>query len=198
MSISATISVRCSNWAVGQYDNDAFHGIVDLHALTVVDEPRIIGEQTVELAAMLFAVGSRLDVQFRVERVELEEVAVRAVAGRRHRAPVAQIFAVGPRVLSLQGRKRLAEFCVLGNSFGQAGGSRRDFVDHPMDPGLGHGGIRVVANQGQLPGSFRHGGPRQRWRDVYTLPRVFLGDRLFFGKCVTRNLDGHPLDSFLQ
>jgi len=45
------------NWVLGQHDSDAFHGIVDLHALTVVDEPRVIGEQTVELAAMLFAVG---------------------------------------------------------------------------------------------------------------------------------------------
>ncbi len=44
------------NWAVGQHP-DAFHGIVDLHALTVVDRPGVIGERTVSLAAMLFAVG---------------------------------------------------------------------------------------------------------------------------------------------
>jgi tryptophanyl-tRNA synthetase len=45
------------SWAIGQHDHDAFHGIVDLHALTVVDRPGVIGEQTVSLAAMLFAVG---------------------------------------------------------------------------------------------------------------------------------------------
>lgn len=45
------------NWALGQDDHDAFHGIVDLHALTVIEEPGIIGTQTVELAAMLFAIG---------------------------------------------------------------------------------------------------------------------------------------------
>ncbi len=45
------------NWALGQDDRDAFHGIVDLHALTVIEEPGIIGAQTVELAAMLFAIG---------------------------------------------------------------------------------------------------------------------------------------------
>lgn len=45
------------NWVSGQHDNDVFHGIVDLHALTVTDSPGIIGTQTLELAAMLFAVG---------------------------------------------------------------------------------------------------------------------------------------------
>ncbi|MEM8618301.1 MAG: tryptophan--tRNA ligase [Actinomycetota bacterium] len=45
------------NWVAGQDRYDAFHGIVDLHALTVIEEPGIIGPQTVELAAMLFAVG---------------------------------------------------------------------------------------------------------------------------------------------
>lgn len=45
------------NWADGQHEGDIFHGIVDLHALTVTDKPGIIGEQTLELAAMLFAVG---------------------------------------------------------------------------------------------------------------------------------------------
>ena len=45
------------NWVSGQHDGDVFHGIVDLHALTVTDAPGLIGQQTVELAAMLFAVG---------------------------------------------------------------------------------------------------------------------------------------------
>ena len=45
------------NWVAGQHDGNVFHGIVDLHALTVLDKPNVIGEQTVELAAMLFAVG---------------------------------------------------------------------------------------------------------------------------------------------
>ncbi|MEY4392487.1 MAG: tryptophanyl-tRNA synthetase [Actinomycetota bacterium] len=45
------------NWVAGQHDGNVFHGIVDLHALTVLDKPNVIGEQTIELAAMLFAVG---------------------------------------------------------------------------------------------------------------------------------------------
>lgn len=44
-------------WVEGQHEADAYHGIVDLHALTVIDRPGVIGDQTVELAAMLFAVG---------------------------------------------------------------------------------------------------------------------------------------------
>ena len=45
------------NWVAGQHEGDVYHGIVDLHALTVVDTPGLIGDQTVDLAAMLFAVG---------------------------------------------------------------------------------------------------------------------------------------------
>ena len=50
------------NWVKNQHRVDAFHGIVDLHALTVTDEPGVVGEATVELAAMLFAVGLDPDV----------------------------------------------------------------------------------------------------------------------------------------
>lgn len=45
------------NWVSGQHDGDVFHGIVDLHALTVTETPGVIGKQTLDLAAMLFAVG---------------------------------------------------------------------------------------------------------------------------------------------
>ncbi len=45
------------NWVSGQHENDVFHGIVDLHALTVTEAPGVLGEQTLSLAAMLFAVG---------------------------------------------------------------------------------------------------------------------------------------------
>ncbi len=50
------------NWVSGQHDKDVFHGIVDLHALTVVEEPGIVGDRTLRLAAMLFAVGLDPDV----------------------------------------------------------------------------------------------------------------------------------------
>ncbi|MTA94174.1 MAG: tryptophan--tRNA ligase [Actinobacteria bacterium] len=45
------------NWVSGQHEADVYHGIVDLHALTVTDEPGVLGAQTLDLAAMLFAVG---------------------------------------------------------------------------------------------------------------------------------------------
>jgi tryptophanyl-tRNA synthetase len=41
----------------GQHDGNVFHGIVDLHALTITEQPGVLGQSTVELAAMLFAVG---------------------------------------------------------------------------------------------------------------------------------------------
>ena len=50
------------NWVSGQSECDAFHGIVDLHALTVTDRPGVVGQTTLELAATLFAVGLDPDV----------------------------------------------------------------------------------------------------------------------------------------
>jgi tryptophanyl-tRNA synthetase len=49
-------------WVTGQHEHEAFHGIVDLHALTVQDTPGVIGQTTVELAAMLIAAGLDPDV----------------------------------------------------------------------------------------------------------------------------------------
>jgi len=45
------------NWVSGQHENDAFHGIVDLHALTIIETTGVLGDNTLKLAAMLFAVG---------------------------------------------------------------------------------------------------------------------------------------------
>jgi len=50
------------NWVTGQHQKDAFHGIVDLHALTITDSPDVLGRNTLQLAAMLFAVGLDPDV----------------------------------------------------------------------------------------------------------------------------------------
>jgi tryptophanyl-tRNA synthetase len=50
------------NWVSGQHEADVFHGIVDLHALTITDTPGTLGEATVRMAAMLFAVGLDPDV----------------------------------------------------------------------------------------------------------------------------------------
>lgn len=50
------------NWVAGQHECDAFHGIVDLHALTVTDRPGVVGTATLDLAASLFAVGLDPDV----------------------------------------------------------------------------------------------------------------------------------------
>jgi tryptophanyl-tRNA synthetase len=49
-------------WVRGQHDKDVFHGIVDLHALTVLERPGIVGERTLELAATFFGVGLDPDV----------------------------------------------------------------------------------------------------------------------------------------
>jgi tryptophanyl-tRNA synthetase len=50
------------NWVSGQHEKEVFHGIVDLHALTITEQPGIVGDSTIKLAAMLFAVGLDPDV----------------------------------------------------------------------------------------------------------------------------------------
>ncbi len=50
------------NWVQGQHDSEVFHGIVDLHALTVTEQPDVIGDATIRLAAILFAIGLDPDV----------------------------------------------------------------------------------------------------------------------------------------
>ena len=50
------------NWVRGQHECDAFHGIVDLHSLTLITQPGLIGDQTLKLAAVLFAIGLDPDV----------------------------------------------------------------------------------------------------------------------------------------
>ena len=50
------------NWVSIQHHSDVFFGIVDLHALTVTDTPNVVGEATLNLAAMLFAIGLDPDV----------------------------------------------------------------------------------------------------------------------------------------
>jgi len=49
-------------WVKGQHEADVFHGIVDLHALTVTELPGVVGATTIDLAAWLFAVGLDPDV----------------------------------------------------------------------------------------------------------------------------------------
>lgn len=50
------------NWVAGQHECDAFHGIVDLHSLTLITEPGVVGDNTVKLAAVLYAIGLDPDV----------------------------------------------------------------------------------------------------------------------------------------
>ena len=50
------------NWVPGQHESEVFHGIVDLHALTMDVEPGMVGRRTIELAAILFAIGLDPDV----------------------------------------------------------------------------------------------------------------------------------------
>jgi tryptophanyl-tRNA synthetase len=49
-------------WVAEQHEMDAFHPIVDLHAITVPQEPETLRESTLDLAALLIACGLDPDV----------------------------------------------------------------------------------------------------------------------------------------
>src|SRR4051794_29175111 len=49
-------------WAAEQYEHDAFHLVVDLHALTVPREPAELRSKTLEMATVLLACGLDPDV----------------------------------------------------------------------------------------------------------------------------------------
>jgi tryptophanyl-tRNA synthetase len=49
-------------WVAEQHEVDAFHPIVDLHAITVPQEPEVLRESTLDLAALLIACGLDPDV----------------------------------------------------------------------------------------------------------------------------------------
>jgi tryptophanyl-tRNA synthetase len=51
-----------SRWVAEQHEVDAFHPIVDLHAITVPQEPEELREATLDLAALLIACGLDPDV----------------------------------------------------------------------------------------------------------------------------------------
>src|SRR3954454_16801437 len=66
--IQATGSKHIGNYigAMGQYvstqdEGDAFFCVVDLHSITVEYEPRDLHDRTLDLAALLFAVGLEPD-----------------------------------------------------------------------------------------------------------------------------------------
>jgi len=50
------------NWVAGQHEKEVFHGVVDLHALTITETPGVVGQASLQMAAMLFAVGLDPDV----------------------------------------------------------------------------------------------------------------------------------------
>ena len=49
-------------WVAEQHEVDAFHPIVDLHAITVPQDPEELRESTLDLAALLIASGLDPDV----------------------------------------------------------------------------------------------------------------------------------------
>src|SRR6185295_2993172 len=94
----------------------------------------------------------------RVEGVHPEVIVVDSMARRRHGASVAWTSEV---VLALDTETR--------RPLGERMNARGKLRQHPVDPWLGSGRIRVVAYERELSRALRRAGPRHRRRDVVAL-----------------------------
>src|SRR6266852_3105051 len=96
--------------------------------------------------------GSGFEVEFCIEGIQLEEIAV-GLARRRARAPItdfAEIVASLPRTA----RKLL----LFRDSFGKFSRVRRKVVEHPMHPGA-HGRVGIVHDESEALCLCRRLGP---------------------------------------
>src|SRR5439155_663969 len=103
--------------------------------------------------------GAGIETRRRVERVELEEVAMR-LPGRGAGATVAHLPEV---VHALAGAAR--EILVGWHAFAQLARGGRDVVDHPVDPRAG-GGVGIVADEREHLRVGRRVAPAERRRHV--------------------------------
>src|SRR5262245_7650806 len=104
-------------------------------------------------------------VERRVQRVELEKVAMR-LAPRRGRAAVADVAEVVLALLRAAGKLLLGR-----HAFGQLAPVAGEVEEHPVDPGAARR-VGVVADQGEARGPLRRVRPAQGGRYIPTGPRV--------------------------
>src|SRR5438309_1350545 len=128
----------------------------------------LLQQVSLHRSLQIFLGRVRWKVQAGVERVQLEEVAVRA--GWRAGAAVADAAKVR-RALLHPVRKRV----LFRHAFLEAARLRRDVPRHPVHPGA-HRCIRVVGNERQALGLGRDVGPAQGRGHVRPVARVLLGN----------------------
>src|SRR5437667_6379530 len=139
-----------------------------------------------------FDVGLRragVQAEFRVEGIQLEEIAMR-LARRRARTAIASFAEIIP-ALARSARKLI----LLRHSFRKFSRIRRKIVEHPVDPGS-CGSVGIVHDQRKGLGIYRRIIPFQLRRNVRAVTSKFFRDRLAGGKGRAGNLQRHG-SSFL-
>lgn len=128
--------------------------------------------------------GAGLEVKFRIEGVELEEIAMRP-AGWRTGTTVAEFVEI---VTALVGA--VGELLPVGDVFREFASADRQVVENPMDPSAG-GGVRIVHDERE---GLRGGGrivPGELGRNVKSVAGECLGDRLAGRERVGGKLEGY-------
>ena len=128
--------------------------------------------------------GAGLEVKFRIEGVELEEIAMR-LARRRTGTTVAKFVEI---VTALVGA--VGELLPVGYVFRELASADRQVVEYPMDPSAG-GGVRIVHDERE---GLRGGGrifPGELGRNVKAVAGECLGDRLAGRERVSGKLEGY-------
>src|SRR5215469_16875655 len=111
--------------------------------------------------------GAGFQIQFCVERIQLEEIAVR-IPGRRARSAMpdfAEVVAALPRAIR--------ELVLLWNTFRELSGICRQIEQHPMYPGA-CGSVRIVHDERKALCLSRRLGPTKRRRGVWSVAGKFL------------------------
>src|SRR5207237_1339154 len=126
--------------------------------------------------------GACFQIQYRIQRINSEVIAVR-FAGRRGGAAVADLAEV---VLSLF--RSIGERFLGRHPFRQLVRISRQIEEHPMHPWLLARSVGVVADQGITLRVRGGAAPAQRWRNVLAVAGVRLGNRSSFPKSGAREL----------
>src|SRR5205085_1437576 len=120
----------------------------------------------------VFSGRARIEREFGIQRIELEEVTMRSA--RRTRAAVANLIET-VRALTRDGRGLL----FGRNIFGQLLCARGEVVQDPVCESSA-GRIRVNYEEGERPGLLRHAFPLERRRDVIAVTGVLRRYHLAF------------------
>jgi hypothetical protein len=135
----------------------------------------------------ILSTRSGLKLEFGVQRVEPEEVPMRAVLGWRAGASVADALEIIPTLYRAVGEARFRR-----HAFRQFGGRRRKIVENPMRKCAGRR-VGVLTNQRETLCVWRYAAPPQGRGEVIAVAGILCRNRFPLSKGVAGDQNIHSL-----